>query len=149
MIGQSAPIDLAPERGSGARQVLRGVRAVGRLLHAAAATAVVLGVFLQVYLIGSFLFGAGQPALDAHRTVGWWVHGFELLVLVGALVALLPRADILLSLLLAVIGTVQVSLAGEHRWVGGLHALFALVVLGTAVTLARRSFRRWRDARRP
>jgi hypothetical protein len=64
-------------------------------------------------------------------------------------VAWLPRPDILLSLLLAVIGTVQVSMAGQHRWVGGLHALFALVVLGTAVTLARRSFRRWRDARRP
>jgi len=39
--------------------------------------------------------------------------------------------------LLAVIGTAQVTLASSHRWVGGLHPLFALVVLALAVALAR------------
>ena len=54
-----------------------------------------------------------------------------MLILAAALVARLPRRDLLLSLLLAAIGTVQVSLAGAHRWVGGLHPLLALVVLAS------------------
>jgi hypothetical protein len=59
-------------------------------------------------------------------------------VLICALVAWLPRRDILLSLGLAVIGTVQVSLAEAYRWVGGLHPLFALVVFVTAAVIVRR-----------
>ena len=69
------------------------------------------------------------------------MHGLELLLLVAALVARLPRRDLGLSLLLAVIGTVQISLASAHAWTGGLHPLFALVVLTLAATLARRSLR--------
>ena len=78
-------------------------------------------------------------------TAGWTVHGFELLVFLAALVAWLPWVDLVLSLLLAVIGTVQVSLASEHRWVGGLHPLLALVVLALAATLALRAIRRRRN----
>jgi hypothetical protein len=147
MSDTSAPIELAPKRRSHAPRVLPAVRAAGRCVHLALALAVVLGVFVQVYLIGSYIFGAGQGALDAHQTAGWTVHGFEMLVFLAALIAWLPRVDLVLSLLLAVIGTVQVSLASEHRWVGGLHPLFALVVLGLAAALVRRGIRRRRDAR--
>ena len=138
------PIELAPKRWSRASGALRGVRAGGRWAHLFLALAVVAGVFVQVYLIGSYIFGAGQGALDAHKTAGWTVHGFEMLVFVAALVAWLPRADIVLSLLLAVIGTVQVALAKEHRWVGGLHPLLALVLVGLAATLVVRAMRRRR-----
>jgi hypothetical protein len=110
--------------------------------------AVVLGVFVQVYLIGAYIFGAGQGALDAHRTVGFTAHGLEVLIFVTAIAAWLPRADLGLSLLLAVIGTVQVTLANGHRWVGGLHPLLALVVLSLAATLALRAVRRGRDHHR-
>jgi hypothetical protein len=78
-------------------------------------------------------------------SVGWTVHGLEVLVLLAALVAWLPWRDLGLSAL-AVIGTVQVSLASEQRWIGGLHPLLALVVLGLATTLALRGFRRGRRA---
>lgn len=141
------PIDLAPKRGSRVSGALRGVRVGGRWVHLVLALAVVAGVFVQVYLIGAYIFGAGQGALDAHKTAGWTVHGFEMLVFVVALVAWLPWADLGLSLLLAVIGTVQVSLASEHRWVGGLHPVLALVVVGLAATLVRRAVGRRRDAR--
>ena len=114
-------------------------------LHLALALAIALGVFLQVYLIGAYIFGAGSAALDAHTTVGFTVHGLEVLIFVTAVVAWLPRADLGLSLLLAVIGTVQVSLANGHRWVGGLHPLLALVVLTLAATLALRAIRRHRN----
>ena len=123
-------------------------RVGARWAHLALALAVVVGVFVQVYLIGAYIFGAGQGALDAHETAGFTVHGFEVLVFVAALVAWLPWRDLLLSLLLAVIGTVQVSLASEHRWVGGLHPLLALVVVGLAATLALRGLRRVRAMQR-
>jgi hypothetical protein len=97
---------------------------------------------VQVYLIGAYIFGAGQGALDAHETAGFTVDGFEVLVFVSALIAWVPGRDLVLSLLLAVVGTVQVALASEHRWVGGLHPLLALVVLTLAATLARRAIRR-------
>ncbi len=112
--------------------------------HLGLALLVATGVFTQVYLIGAYIFGAGQGALDAHETVGFTVHGLEVLIFVTAIVAWLPRADLGLSLLLAVIGTVQVSLANGHRWVGGLHPLLALVVLSLAATLALRAIRRHR-----
>ncbi len=140
------PIELAPKRWSRASRALQGARLGGRWVHLALALAVVGGVFVQIYLIGAYIFGAGQGALDAHKTAGWTVHGFELLVFVAALVAWLPRVDLVLSVLLAVIGTVQVSLASEHRWVGGLHPVLALVVVGLAAMLVLRALRRRRDA---
>jgi len=146
MSGTAAPIELAPPRRPTARRVLRAIRSAAHWLHLALATAIVLGVFVQVYLIGSYFFGAGQGALDAHMSVGWIVHGLEVLVFLAALVAWLSWRDLGLSALLAVIGTVQVSLASEARWVGGLHPLLALVVLGLATTLALRAFRRGRRA---
>jgi hypothetical protein len=130
----TAPIELAPRRSSWLRDGAGWV-------HLALAVAIVAGVFVQVYLIGAYIFGAGQGALDAHRTAGFTVHGLEVLLLVAALIARLPRRDLGLSLLLAVIGTVQVSLASAHGWTGGLHPLLALVVLTLAATLARRSLR--------
>jgi hypothetical protein len=147
MSDAAAPIELAPKRWSRASRALHGVRVGGRWVHLVLALTVVAGVFVQVYLIGAYIFGAGQGALDAHKTAGWTVHGFEMLVFVTALLAWLPSVDLVLSLLLAVLGTVQVALASEHRWVGGLHPLLALVVVGLAATLVRRAIRRRLDAR--
>jgi hypothetical protein len=143
----AAPIELAPKPWSRASRTLQGVRAGGRWAHLSLALAVVGGVFVQVYLIGAYIFGAGQSALDAHKSAGWTVHGFELLVFVAALIAWLPWVDLVLSFLLALIGTVQVLLANEHRWVGGLHPVLALLVVGLAAMLVSRTLRRRRNAR--
>jgi hypothetical protein len=148
-MSEAAPIELAPKRPSRVSGALRGARAGGRWAHLVLALGVVAGVFVQVYLIGAYVFGAGQGALDAHKTTGWTVHGFEMLVFVAALVAWLPWVDIVLSLLLAVIGTVQVFLASEHRWVGGAHPVLALVVVGLAAMLVLRALGRRRNARFP
>jgi hypothetical protein len=43
------------------------------------------------------------------------------------------------SVLLPVIGTIQVAFADGHRYVGGLHGLFALFVLGIAGFLGHRA----------
>jgi hypothetical protein len=64
---------------------------------------------------------------------------FVCVLLLAALLAWLPRTDLALSAALAALGTVQIALAGSTRWVGGLHPLLALVVLGLAATLASRA----------
>src|SRR5215207_1515153 len=81
---------LPPARRVGSLAVLRRAAA---WLHLALALAIALGVFLQVYLIGAYIFGAGSDALDAHTTVGFTVHGLEVLLFLVALVAWLPRLD--------------------------------------------------------
>ena len=91
--GAGSPIDLAPPAAT--PPALAAVRRGAAWLHLALALVLVLGVCLQVYLIGSYIFGAGQGALDAHRSMGWTVHGFELLVFIAALVAWVPRVDLL------------------------------------------------------
>ena len=54
-------------------------------------------------------------------------------------VALISGRERVLCLVLALLGTVQIALAGGDAWVGGLHPLFALVVLGLAGLIVRGS----------
>ena len=51
------------------------------------AALVVIGVFVQVYLIASYIFGAGTDALDAHKNLGNIVHGVEILAFLAAIPA--------------------------------------------------------------
>jgi hypothetical protein len=145
--GETSAIELDPRSRAATQPALGAVRRAAAWLHLALASATVLGVFVQVYLIGSYIFGAGQGALDAHETAGFVVQGLEVIVFLAALVAWLPRLDLVLSLSLAVIGSLQAGLASADRWVGGLHPLLALVVLGLASALALRGIRRRRGAR--
>lgn len=116
------------------------VRRAFHWLHLVAACLVVVGVFVQVYLAAAALFGATD--MDAHEaTGGIFVHNAELLVLVLALIAWLPKADILWSAVLAAVGTVQVFLAEADRWVAAFHGAGALVVLILASIIAHRDLR--------
>lgn len=137
-----SPIDLRPVPRRRTRRLGRHVRRIAAWIHLAFAVGIVVAVFAQVYLIGAYIFGAGEEALNAHRSIGWTVHGLEGVVLIAALMARLPRIDIVLSLLLFAVGSVQVALASETGWVGGLHPLMALVVLGLAAAITRRGLRR-------
>jgi hypothetical protein len=147
MSDTAAPIELAPKRWSRASRALHGVRVGARWVHLALAVAILAGVVVQVYLIGAYIFGAGPSALDYHRSMGWTVHGFELMLFAAALAAWLPRPDLALSFVLAAVGTAQVSLASGHRWVGGLHPLLALFVVALAAALVQRAVRRRRATR--
>ncbi len=131
-------------RSVAAMRAISAIRRGGAWAHLGLALLVGAGVFVQVYLIGAYIFGAGAEALDAHRTVGFTVHGFEVLIFVAALVAWLPRADLALSLLMAVGGTVQLALSGAEKWTGALHPLGALFVLVLAAVLVRRDLHRRR-----
>ena len=121
--------------------VVERLRTGASWLHLVIATAIVVGVFAQVYLIGAYIFGAGSDALDAHEGVGWAVHTLELLVALLAIVAWMPRDTIALSVGLAVVGTAQVLLAQASEWTGALHPLGALFVLIGAAMLVRGDLR--------
>ena len=130
-----APIELAPPPRPAAargRAALAAPRARGGRRR---------GVFVQVYLIGAYVFGAGQGALDAHDRPGSPCTGSRSR-------SCWPRCSpgsraprTALSLALAVMGTVQVALATGTAGSAGLHPLLALVVLTLAVTLVRRGYR--------
>lgn len=142
-----APIDVVPRQRRHWNRAHTLVGGAADWLHLIFASTIVVGVFAQVYLIGSYIFGAGPGALDAHRAVGFALQGPELFVLLTALIAWLPRIDLLLSLLVALVGFLQAFLASAHQWVGGLHPLLALVVLGLATALALRGIRRHHERR--
>ena len=101
------------------------------------AAIVAVGVWLQVYFIASYFFGA-EDALDAHEFVGGVVvHGGEVLGFLAALVAwwrVWSRIGFAFGL--ALLGTVQIVLSGDD-WVGGFHGLLALAVLVMAVFIMK------------
>ena len=115
------------------------------------ASIIVVGVFVQAYLIASYTIGAGDDALDAHGFVGGLViHLSELLVFLTAFGAW-PRQWkwIGFCFSLFVVGTVQIFLLPEDSdtvsssaaWVHGLHGLLALFVLVMAAIIAHRGMR--------
>ncbi len=107
-----------------------------------AAVLVVIGVFVQVYLIASYIFGAGTDALDAHKDMGGIVHMVEVLVFLLSLGGFWRRwVDVGWAFALAAIGTVQLGFADGDDWVGGLHGLFALVVFMIAAIVVHRAMR--------
>jgi len=117
-------------------------------VNLAFASIIVIGVFVQAYLIASYAMGAGEDALDMHGFVGGLViHGSELLVFLSALVAFWKMWRwILVNLGLFVLGTVQIFLLPPDDdpgspWVHGLHGLFALLVLVYAAYIADRDMR--------
>ena len=122
---------------------MTGVRGPALWAVSGLAALVAVGVFVQVYLIASYIFGA--DALDAHKAVGFTVHLVEVLVFLVALVAWWKEwRKVGLAFALAVIGTVQLAFSDGERWVGGLHGLLALVVLVLAALVHVRAMR---DAR--
>ena len=115
------------------------------------ASLIVVGVFVQAYLIASYAMGAGDGALDAHGVVGGLViHLAELLVFLTAFGAW-PRAWRWIGFCfgLFVVGTVQIFLlppdddpvSKSAAYVHGLHGFFALVVLVLAAIIAHRGMR--------
>lgn len=91
----------------------------------------VVGMAIQVYLIGGFIFGE-TDWLDTHKDLGMLVHLFYVLTFVSALVAAWPNWRATgLAFTLAVVGSIQAFLAGGGN-VGGdngaLHAFHAALV---------------------
>jgi len=94
------------------------------------AGASVVGVIVQLYLIGGFLFGE-TGWLDAHKDFGKVTHLAYILTFVFALVAAWPRWRLALwPFVLAVIGSIQAFLTGAGTW-------------AETTVVSMRSTRRW------
>jgi hypothetical protein len=107
------------------------------------AAAVIVGIVLQLYFIAAWVFGA-SGALDAHKDTGSVVHILEILSFLAALVGWWGTwRNVLWSFAFAVLGTIQVFLAGNitnpsDGWLHGLHGGLALFVAALAVFIVRR-----------
>ena len=117
------------------------------------ASAIVLLIFVQAYLIATYTIGdfKNESALDAHGLIGFlFIHGFELLVFLTAFGAWPKQWRwIGVTFGLFVVGTVQIFLLPSEdeavsesaAWIHGLHGLFALLVLVYAAFIAHRGMR--------
>jgi Family of unknown function (DUF6220) len=108
------------------------------------ASATALLVATQFFLAGAGAFGA--TSFDAHRAVGSIA---VLVALVGLALAALTRRHRGHSA--AVVGLLVLqfalgSLGSDEPWIGALHGLNALAVMGAAGTLARAN---WTGMRAP
>ncbi|MEA2382877.1 MAG: hypothetical protein QOH72_2848 [Solirubrobacteraceae bacterium] len=97
-------------------------------------------VATQFFLAGAGAFGA--TSFDAHKTVG---SVLVLVVLAGLLVAALVRRHVAhaaiflgVTVLQLVLGTV----GSDEPWIGALHGLNAIAVLGAGGTFAQKAWGR-------
>jgi small-conductance mechanosensitive channel len=119
-----------------------GARRVAATVFAYLAALLVLGVIVQFFLAGVGVFGVDQhkiddaSSLDPHRALGHILAGVAILMFVAALVARTSRAAISVSIVIALLSElVQTALASggvDHHWLGGLHALDGVIILGLA-----------------
>ena len=97
-------------------------------------------VLTQFFLAGAGAFGA--TSFDAHRSVG---SVLVVVVLLGLLVAALVRrhvAHAAIFLGVTVLQLVLGTLGSDEPWVGALHGLNAIAVLGAGGTLAQKAWGR-------
>jgi hypothetical protein len=117
---------------------MAGVRRVSRSILRYVYPLYVIAIVLQVYFAGEGIFGAGDSSiedansLNLHRDFGWFIaQPIALLLLIVTLLAWLPNKRLrVLSILVPILLIVQSILPEAGRWVAGLHAVNAFVILG-------------------
>jgi hypothetical protein len=112
-----------------------------RIAHMVVASLVLAGIVAQPFLIGLFLFGAVHNS-DLHTAVGYSLVEFGIpLLLITALLARLPKQEMLLTLLLMVdifVQIVLVNLRDTSSVLAALHPLNAFALLLLAISVVRR-----------
>ena len=111
------------------------------------ATLAVVGMLVQVYLIGGYIFGE-TGWLSTHKDLGKLVHLFYVLTFVAALVGAWPNwRQTGWPFALAAIGTVQAFLAaaadiekGQRRRLHAFHAALVPIVFVIALMIAWRTW---------
>jgi uncharacterized membrane protein AbrB (regulator of aidB expression) len=126
-----------------------------RAAHRVVLSVFTLGVVVQFFLAGLGVFrvqnGASNSRFDhvwaAHRTLGNVLFIVALLVLLAALVARLPRTQVLISLVLPLLVFIQSILANNGpTWVRAFHPVVAVLILALAGSFTGRLWREHRAA---
>jgi Family of unknown function (DUF6220) len=97
-----------------------------------------VGVVVQFFLAGLGIFGAESFA--AHRDLGNVLHLATVLLLILALVGRIGRRDVLLTLGLVVLVTVQIALPetrDDAPGIAAFHPVLALAILGLMANLVK------------
>lgn len=130
---------------------LTGVRRGAYSLYKVLIALYTVALVVQTFLAGLGVFGAdGNPtddeaseSLDLHRGIGHVLtQPVALLILIACLIARPGRKIVSITVAMFVMGIVQVvlAIAGEDLpFLGGLHALNAIIVLGLAATATART----------
>jgi hypothetical protein len=131
---------------------MAGIRTVSGAAYRWALAFFVLAVVAEFFLAGAGVFGQkldvalkDQKSFDPHRVLGFVLIIGSLLLLVLCLLWWSERIWLMATFLLVVLAVVQSVLAhvGEdHRWVGALHPLNAVAILGLSTGLAHRAWKR-------
>jgi hypothetical protein len=98
---------------------------------------------VQIFLAGlgafKLLHGAGDPALDPHRTLGYAMGGAAVIILILTLIARVGTRAIvgaaLLVLMTVVLQSLLAGLADNHVIFGALHATDGLLILAVPAYL--------------
>lgn len=109
-----------------------------RYAYMVLAWAFVVGVVVQVFLIGLGLF-ADPDSVKLHIEFGWILHLFPVLIVIAAAVARAGRRRILQAVgLAAIVFVIPIlpSLRGSAPVVAALHPVLALLAFGAAVGVA-------------
>ena len=113
------------------------------------AALLLLGIIVQFFLAGLGTFDLHAQTLEKsdsfepHEALGHILAAVALLMLIAALVARTSTfaiwGSVALVLLIEVVQVVLAANGEDHAWVGGLHALDGVIILGLAGALHMRS----------
>lgn len=109
-----------------------------RMAYVALAWLFVVGVVVQVLFIGLTLF-VDKQNVELHRTLGWILHLWPLLILIAAAVGRVGRRQILTALALAIVTfTVPIlaTLRESSPVIAALHPVGAILTFALAVLVA-------------
>jgi hypothetical protein len=109
-----------------------------RVLFFGLAVLSLLGVVVQFFLAGLYVFGG--TSLDSHRVLGYVLTATALVMLVVGVLGRLPRGTVLLTVLLLGLNVLQTVLANvEVNEIAAFHPVNALVIAWIAYALVERS----------
>lgn len=109
-----------------------------RYAYVVLAWAFLVGVLVQVFLIGLGLFGE-PDAVELHVNLGWILHLFPILIVIAAALARVGRRRILQAgALAAIVFVVPIlpSLRDGAPVVAALHPVLAMLAFGAAAGVA-------------
>jgi Mn2+/Fe2+ NRAMP family transporter len=124
------------------------------LVYCYASELFLAAVLVQVFLAGVGVFGdhnskvANASSFDPHRALGSVLGLVAVVLFVVALLVRHSRTTMIAAFALGILAmAAQPALANggdSNKWVGGLHALDGMIILGLSGWIARASYRRTR-----
>ena len=111
----------------------------------------VVGLVVQVFLIGAYLFGTGT-SIEPHRGLGFLLHLVPILLIIVGAAARVGRRVLLWNAALLVVQFIQPllpMLKDKAPWLAALHPVLALAVFWLGITLGVEVWRLVRPATAP